>query len=376
MSDMHLITGYAGVEHITSADQGSFNAALLGSGQFVLERGQQFFATAITNNLIRVHDGDLLMQGRHARLKIGTHSDLEIDTGTNGYKRHDLIVARYTKNPDNDVESVNLIVIQGTISTGTPDDPNYNSNDISEGVALINDMPLYRIVLDGINIIGIEKMFKTVPTLDSFQEYLEQNLTQKVDDAIEELKSTIDKSDMIIRAGQTVDLIPFDSSNERTYDYDSDRIVNIDVSLPVAIDTSKYKRIGIEIITNGILLVGAQSTTGQLITGDYFAIGNGGVTSVKLASGYLSLNDPSKTSLGYGGYMRFQNFEINCPNNAICGSDEGWIQGEWKNKSTFTLSQRQVPQIITGFRFTRVNQSKYKIMKTFGIKVKIWGWTE
>ena len=47
---LHLITGYAGVEHITSADQGSYNAAMMGEGQFVLERGNKFAASIISNN--------------------------------------------------------------------------------------------------------------------------------------------------------------------------------------------------------------------------------------------------------------------------------------------------------------------------------------
>lgn len=76
MSNLHLVTGYAGKEHITSNDQGSFNAALMGTGEFVLERGKQFEAQIISNNTVRVFDGDLLMQGRHIRLKENTYVDL------------------------------------------------------------------------------------------------------------------------------------------------------------------------------------------------------------------------------------------------------------------------------------------------------------
>ena len=79
MSNLHLITGYAGEAHITSADQGSFNAALFGNGEFVLERGNQFAANIITNNQVRVLDGDLLMQGRHIRLEENTYVDLNFD---------------------------------------------------------------------------------------------------------------------------------------------------------------------------------------------------------------------------------------------------------------------------------------------------------
>jgi len=73
MANMHLVTGYAGQEHITAADQGSWNAAIVGSGEYVLKKGSQFAATVITNNQIRIADGDILMQGRHIRLNEGTY---------------------------------------------------------------------------------------------------------------------------------------------------------------------------------------------------------------------------------------------------------------------------------------------------------------
>ena len=39
MANMHLVTGYANKEHIKSADQGSFNAAMLGEGDLFLKGG-------------------------------------------------------------------------------------------------------------------------------------------------------------------------------------------------------------------------------------------------------------------------------------------------------------------------------------------------
>ena len=61
---MHLITGFAGQEHITAVDQGAFNAALIGRDQFVLDVGNVLKAQVISNNQIRILDGELMMQGR------------------------------------------------------------------------------------------------------------------------------------------------------------------------------------------------------------------------------------------------------------------------------------------------------------------------
>jgi len=49
MANLHLVTGYAGEKHVTSSDQGSYNAALMGNGEFVMERGQQFAASIISS---------------------------------------------------------------------------------------------------------------------------------------------------------------------------------------------------------------------------------------------------------------------------------------------------------------------------------------
>ena len=65
MGNLHLVTGYGGKAHITAEDHGSFNAALLGSGNYVLDRGSKFSASHVSSNTVRIHDGDLLLQGRH-----------------------------------------------------------------------------------------------------------------------------------------------------------------------------------------------------------------------------------------------------------------------------------------------------------------------
>lgn len=152
MANLHLVTGYAGEAHVTAADDGSFNTAIFGTGQYVLDIGNKFAASVVSNNKITIADGDLLMQGRHVRLAEGTTVDLTITNGTQGKKRNDLIVARYTKDAVSGVEQVNLVVIQGTAVDSDPVDPAYTSGDIINDHDLLNDMPLYRVPLDGLNV--------------------------------------------------------------------------------------------------------------------------------------------------------------------------------------------------------------------------------
>lgn len=164
MANMHLVTGYAGQEHITAADQGAWNAAIVGSGEYVLRKGSQFAATVITNNQIRIADGDILMQGRHIRLNEGTYVDLAIENGAQGYFRNDLIVVRYTKNSSTGIEEANLVVIKGTAVASGASDPEYTAGDIITDHVLQNDMPLYRVPLDGLTVGNLVPLFTVLDT--------------------------------------------------------------------------------------------------------------------------------------------------------------------------------------------------------------------
>lgn len=159
MGNLHLVTGHAGTAHVTAADHGSLHAAIFGVGQYVLNRGSKFATTIISNNSIRVADGDIIMQGRHVRLNEGTFVDLAIENGTQGYFRNDLIVARYTKDSVSGVEDCNLVVIKGTASAGSATDPEYTAADIINDHVLLADMPLYRVPLDGLNVQPIVQLF-------------------------------------------------------------------------------------------------------------------------------------------------------------------------------------------------------------------------
>lgn len=165
MANMNLVTGYIGSNHVTAADAGSFHAAIFGDGQYLLNRGQKLAATIVTNNQLRIYDGDLIMQGRHVRINEGDYVDLTIENGATDYNRNDLVVARYTKDASSGVEAVNLVVIKGTAVTGTAEDPAYTSGDIMNDGAALNDMLLYRITINGLNVAGVTLLAEEVPNL-------------------------------------------------------------------------------------------------------------------------------------------------------------------------------------------------------------------
>lgn len=160
MGNLHLVTGYSGQPHVTAADHGSFFEALIRSGQFVMDAGAKFAASVVTNNQIRVSDGELLMQGRHVKLDPGTYVDLAIENGAQGYLRNDLIVVRYTRDNETGIEECSLVVLKGTPAESNPSDPEYIIGNINAEGDMQHDFPLYRVPLSGLNVGELKAMFE------------------------------------------------------------------------------------------------------------------------------------------------------------------------------------------------------------------------
>lgn len=161
---IHIVTGYAGKEHVTSADAGSMNAGIVGTGRYVMQTAEQFAAEIVSNNLIKVKSGDLMNQGRHMRIDVNDYEEVTIQNGAQSVFRNDLIVARYKKDPSTLIETTEIVVIKGTAGA-TATDPTYTSGDILAG-ATQDDFPLYRVSLNGLNIEKVTPLFSTVPNLN------------------------------------------------------------------------------------------------------------------------------------------------------------------------------------------------------------------
>jgi hypothetical protein len=158
MANMHLVTGYAGKVHVTSADHGAFWAAVVGAENYILNRGSRFAAQIVSNNLVRIADGDLLMQGRHVRIAPGETVDLTVENGTVGMMRRDLVVVRYTRSEATGIEEANIVVVRGTPAGSSPSDPAYIVGDIFAGDYQA-DFPLYRLNINGTTIESCETLF-------------------------------------------------------------------------------------------------------------------------------------------------------------------------------------------------------------------------
>ena len=162
---MQIITGHTGELHVTSVDDSVRNVMLGKFGEkVVLPIYEEFEARAITANIVRVYSGYGMNQGRLFRVDRNTYDEVIIENGTAGMKRADLIVARYEQNEGTGVESIVLTAIRGETGNAYVD-PTYNTGDLMEG-DLIDDMPLYRVKINGIVIEALEPLFAVYDALD------------------------------------------------------------------------------------------------------------------------------------------------------------------------------------------------------------------
>ncbi len=74
----YIVTGLQGHEHVTSEDEGAFNAGVVGTGKYVMKTAEQFAAEIVSNNIVRIKSGDLVNQGRHMRIETNDYEDMTI----------------------------------------------------------------------------------------------------------------------------------------------------------------------------------------------------------------------------------------------------------------------------------------------------------
>ena len=167
-----LVTGHANKAHVTAEQAAGLNAGILGLDDYVLDVHDKLKITVVSANKVTIGTGELVMQGRH--VSQGTPEDLIVANGSQGQKRNDLIVCRYTKGSQS-IESAKLVVVRGTPTTGTPTDPAVNTTSPLDG-GTTYDMPLYRIPLDGIAIGTPVPLFNVLRPMSDVWDSLTQRI--------------------------------------------------------------------------------------------------------------------------------------------------------------------------------------------------------
>ena len=161
-----LVTGSHGGDdpHVESKHDALMHAAMLGRGGYILKtRNWTMKPTAKDANNITIPAWDLVVEGR--QIYIAAPTDVNIQSGSQGQKRRDLIVARYALNSGTGEETVTLEAIKGKPSAATPADPGIETGSIIGG-AIVSDLPLCRVNLDGITITSIDTLVNVMQPLE------------------------------------------------------------------------------------------------------------------------------------------------------------------------------------------------------------------
>lgn len=144
-----IVDGMTGTKHISSDDLAALNRATIGNANCVLEYGEDFKLTMASSNSATLGTGVGMVGGKRFWNQAAT--SLTVQSGTQGQKRNDLVVARYAKTSAG-VESITPVVIKGTPATGNAADPAVTANDLK----------LWRVPLDGVSVGAPVKLFTPV----------------------------------------------------------------------------------------------------------------------------------------------------------------------------------------------------------------------
>lgn len=147
-----IVDGMTGTKHISSDDLSALNIATIGKADCVLKYGDDFALTMQSANSATLGTGVGMVGGKRFWNQAAT--SLTVQSGTQGQKRNDLVVARYAKTSAG-IESITPVVIKGTPTTGTAADPEVTANDLK----------LWRVPLDGISVGEPVKLFEPVASL-------------------------------------------------------------------------------------------------------------------------------------------------------------------------------------------------------------------
>ena len=162
---MKIVTGKTGTPHVTSRQFRGMMEGIIGQDSYIITYGENLEPELVTNNKLKIKSGMMCHRGNISTVEIGTYDEVTIQNGTQGMKRIDLIVNRYSQVEGTGIEENNWIVIQGTPAAEDPVAPAYTEGNLQEG-DLVDDCPVFEAHLDGINVTEIKKLLIVSPSIN------------------------------------------------------------------------------------------------------------------------------------------------------------------------------------------------------------------
>lgn len=160
---MEIVSGRTGKPHVTSQQFRQIIEGIIGDDSCILPSGENLEPELVSNNSLKIRSGMMCHHGNVSSVKIGTYDEVELANGSQGMKRIDLIVNRYTRNEEDNTEKNEWVVIMGTPAESSPVVPEYTQGDLQKG-DLLDDCPVFEVHFDGINIVEVTKKLEIAKT--------------------------------------------------------------------------------------------------------------------------------------------------------------------------------------------------------------------
>lgn len=170
---MKIVSGRTGSPHVTSQQFRQMLEGILGQDSYILTSGENLKPELSSNNLLKIRSGMMCHHGCISCVEIGTYDEVTLTNGSHGMQRIDLVVNRYTRNAETEVEKCEWKVITGTAKASSPAVPTYTKGNLQEG-DLVDECPVFEIHYNGINVTEVKILLSVAGSLAELNGKLEE----------------------------------------------------------------------------------------------------------------------------------------------------------------------------------------------------------
>ena len=172
---MKIVSGRTGSPHVTSQQFRQMLEGILGQDSYILTSGENLKPELSSNNLLKIRSGMMCHHGCISCVEIGTYDEVTLTNGSHGMQRIDLVVNRYTRNTETEVEKCEWKVITGTAKASSPAVPTYTKGNLQEG-DLVDECPVFEIHYNGINVTEVKSLLSVAGSLAELNGKLEEKV--------------------------------------------------------------------------------------------------------------------------------------------------------------------------------------------------------
>lgn len=162
---MKIVSGKTGTPHVTSEQFRQIIEGTVGQGSYILTSGENLEPELASNNMLKIRGGMMSHHGNISCVDLNTYDEVTLTNGSQGVKRIDLIVNRYTRNDETGLEKNEWVVIIGTPDASNPKVPQHTIGNLQNG-DLIDDCPVFEVHYDGINVAEVKKLLPVMSNLE------------------------------------------------------------------------------------------------------------------------------------------------------------------------------------------------------------------